>query len=74
MAAPKESFSIQADPDMLADMRRIAQSAGRQLQDVVEEALQDFIDKHQADQPRAHVMAHFQASVEKNRELGRLLA
>ena len=74
MAVQREKFSTQTDPHILAEMRRIAQSEGRQLQAVIEEAFRDFIDKHQSDKPRAHVMAHFQASVDKNRELGRLLA
>ncbi len=74
MTLQREKFSTQADPAILAEMRRIAKSEGRQLQAIIEEAFRDFIEKHQTAKPRPHVMAHFQASVEKNRELGRLLA
>lgn len=74
VATQKEKFSTQADPAILAEMRRIAAREGRQFQAVIEEAFLDFIDKRKGDKPRRHVMAHVSASVEKNRELGRLLA
>jgi hypothetical protein len=74
MAATREKFSTQADPHLLAEMRRIAASQGRQFQSIIEEAFTDFIDKQKQDKPRPHVMAQFQASVGKNDELGRLLA
>jgi hypothetical protein len=74
MAATREKFSTQADPHLLAEMRRIAASHGRQFQSIIEEAFTDFIDKQKQGKPRPHVMAQFQASVGKNDELGRLLA
>jgi hypothetical protein len=74
MALQRKKFSTQADPAILAEMHRIAESEGRQLQAVIEEAFQDFIEKHKTGKLRPHVMTHFQASLEKNRELGRLLA
>jgi hypothetical protein len=55
-------------------MRSIAERQGRQFQSIIEEAFTDFIDKQKQDKPRPQVMAQFQASVEKNDELGRLLA
>lgn len=74
MALKREKFSTQAEPHLLAEMRRIAQSQGRQFQSIIEEAFTDFIDKQKQGKSRPHVMAQFQASVEKNDELGRLLA
>ena len=74
MAVQREKFSTQADPTLLAEMRRIAESQGRQFQSIIEEAFTDFIDKQKQVKPRPHVMAQFQASAEKNDELGRLLA
>lgn len=74
MAVKREKFSTQADPHLLAEMRSIAASQGRQFQAIIEEAFIDFIDKQKQDKPRPYVMAQFQASVEKNDELGRLLA
>ena len=74
MAIQREKFSTQADPHLLAEMRRIAESQGRQFQSIIEEAFTDFIDKNKHGKARSHVMAQFQASVEKNEELGKLLA
>ena len=74
MAVKREKFSTQADPHLLAEMRSIAERQGRQFQSIIEEAFTDFIDKQKQDKPRPQVMAQFQASVEKNDELGRLLA
>ncbi len=74
MAVRRKKFATQADPVILAEMRRIAKNEGRQFQAVIEEAFRDFIEKRKADKPRPHVMAHFHASMEKNHELGRLLA
>lgn len=74
MAQRKEQFSVQADPASLAAMLRIAADEGCSLQAVIEEVLQDVVDKHPTAQPRSHLMAHFHASLERNRELGRLLA
>ena len=74
MTLHREKFSTQADPAVLAEMRRIAKSEGRQLQAIIEEAFRNFIEKHKTAKPRPHVLVHFQASMEKNRELGKLLA
>ncbi len=55
-------------------MREIAQKDGRHFQAVLEEALQEYIENRAQEKPRASVMARFQASVERNRRLGELLA
>jgi hypothetical protein len=39
MAGAREKFATQADPDVLADIRKPAQQEGRQSQALVEEAL-----------------------------------
>ncbi len=74
MALEPETFSAQVDAAILAEMRRIAVDQERQLQSIIEEAFTDFIEKHRHHKARAHVIAHFQDSVDKNAELGRLLA
>lgn len=74
MALPREKFSTQADPSLLAEVRRLAEEEGRQFQALVEEAMRDLVEKRKQKAPRPHVMAHFNASLEKNSELGRLLA
>ena len=74
MAAQRQKFSSQADPELLSDLRKIAKTEGRQFQAVLEDAMREYIESKNNDRPRESVMAHFQASVEKNRRLGKLLA
>lgn len=59
----KQKFATQVDQKLLAETRAIAKDEGRQLQSVIEEALRDLIEKKTRSQPRAHVMAQYQASV-----------
>jgi len=70
----REKFSSQAAPDVLAALRRIAESQGRQFQAVLDEALRDYIDRHQKEQPRRHVMAAFASSLDEFDNLYRELA
>ena len=74
MAKPREKFSSQVDPDLLAALRSLAKQDGRHFQAVLEDAMRDYIESRTQEKPRAAVMAHFQASVEKNRQLAKLLA
>lgn len=46
-------------------VRGLAQSEGRRLRSLVDEALADLIDKRKQEKPRAHVMAAYQASHDK---------
>ena len=70
----KQRFSAQVDPELLATARAIAVAEGRQFQSIVEEALVDFVEKRKSPGPRAHVMAQYQASVDRNSELYERLA
>ena len=72
--AVREKFSSQAAPDVLAALRQLAESQGRQFQAVLDEALRDYLDRHQADKPRRHVMASFATSLEEFDNLYRELA
>jgi protein-disulfide isomerase-like protein with CxxC motif len=75
MSAPvREKFSSQAAPEVLAELRRIAAAEGRQFQAVLDEAMRDYIDRHQQARPRRHVMAAFAESVQEFDELYRELA
>lgn len=74
MATKMQKFSSQADPELLASLRTIAKQDGRHFQAVLEDALRDYIEARRQDKPRTAVMAHFQASLEKNRKLVKLLA
>jgi len=72
MVAPREEFSSRASSELLAAVREIANEEGRDFQAVLEDALTQYIENHA--RPRGSVKAHFEASVEKNRRLGQLLA
>jgi hypothetical protein len=74
MADVREKFATQVDPDVLADIRKLAQQEGRQLQALVEEALADLIEKRRNSRPRPNVMAAYQASHERYGALYKKLA
>lgn len=74
MATPREKFSSQAAPEVLAAMRKIADLQGRQFQAVLDEALRDYIDRHQDERPRRHVLAALASSVDEFDTLYRELA
>ena len=74
MSAVRQKFSSQADPQLLAEIKSIAQEEGRQFQAVLEQAMREFIERKRNDKPREHVLAHFRTSIEKNQRLGKLLA
>jgi len=74
MADVREKFATQVDPDVLADIRKLAQQEGRQLQALVEEALADLIEKRRNSRPRTNVMAAYQASHERYGSLYKKLA
>jgi hypothetical protein len=75
MATPaREKFATQVNSEILSMLRNLAQSEGRQLQSLVDEALADLIEKRKRGRPRTHVMATYQASHEKFSTLYKKLA
>ena len=72
--AAREKFSSQAAPELLSKMREIALSDGRHLQAVLEDAMRGYIEGREQQRVRPNVMAHYRASLERNRRLGELLA
>lgn len=70
----REKFATQVDANILSAVRSLAQSEGRQLQALVDEALADLIEKRKQGRPRANVMAAYQASHEKFSGLYKKLA
>jgi hypothetical protein len=74
MSIVREKFATQVNSEILAAVRSIAQSEGRQIQSLIDEALADFIEKRKNGKPRAHVMAAYEASHEKYAELYKKLA
>ena len=58
----REKFATQVNPDVLAAVREIARTEGRQLQALVDEALSDLVEKRRLAAPRRHVVTAYQAS------------
>jgi len=73
-AKAREKFATQVNSEILSSIRTIAQSEGRQLQALVDEALADLIEKRNKSQPRAAVMAAYQDSHAKFGPLYKKLA
>ncbi len=74
MVATRQKFSSQADPELLEGMREIARKEGRQFQAVLEEAMAGYIKGKTKENVRPEFMAHYRASLERNRLLAELLA
>lgn len=74
MGKPREKFSSQADPELLAELRGIAGNEGRQFQAVLEDAMRDYIERHAKDRPRRHVLEALGDSLEDFDDLYRELA
>lgn len=70
----REKFATQVNSEILAALRTLAKSEGRQLQALVDEALADLLEKRRLGRSRAHVMAAYQASHEKFGPLYKKLA
>jgi hypothetical protein len=60
----REKFATQVNSEILASVRDLAQSEGRQIQALVDEALADLIEKRRQGRPRPSVMAAYNASLE----------
>jgi hypothetical protein len=70
----REKFATQINSEILAALRALAQSEGRQLQALMDEALADLIAKRKNAAPRPHVMAAYHRSVERHSLLYKKLA
>jgi len=73
-APVREKFATQVNVEVLAEVRRIAEAEGRQLQSLVDEALADLIEKRKKERPRSHVMSAYQRSHDAFAELYKKLA
>jgi hypothetical protein len=65
VAQTREKFATQVNSEIVAALRSLAESEGRQIQALVDEALADLIEKHKRAKPRARVMGAYLASHEK---------
>ena len=59
----REKFSSQASPDVLAALRELAATQGRQFQAVLDDAMRDYLERQFKSRPRQHVMATFASSL-----------
>lgn len=73
-SAVREKFSSQAAPEVLAALRQIAESEGRQFQAVLDEALREYIERKQQGRPRRYVIDAFAESLREFDSLYRELA
>lgn len=69
-----ERFAVEADPEVLADLRAIAADDAREVASVVEDALRLYVEQRRGQGPRAEVLQHLDATVAEHRELYRRLA
>lgn len=74
MAVAREKFASQADPELLAGMRSAAESEGRQLQAVLEDAMREYLERRSASRPRPQVIAALAESIAEFDELYERLA
>jgi hypothetical protein len=59
----RAKFTAQADPKVLEEVRAIAARDGKQLKDVIDEALRDFVEKRKRGGPSPEVLIAFGESL-----------
>ena len=74
MSTIREKFATQVSSKLLEELRALAKAEGRQLQALIDEAIEDLIDKHQGNKPRAHIMKVHQSSHKNYARLYKKLA
>lgn len=70
----REKFATQVESELLKEMRALAQSDGRHLQALVNEAFADYLERRHQQRARPHVMAAYEASHERYASVYRKLA
>ena len=74
MPARRTKFASKADPKILEQVRAIATREGKRLQDVIDEALRDLIEKRKYGRPRPEVLTALGESLVEYDALYRELA
>lgn len=59
----KENLTIQVNTELATKIRRIAEEESTSIDELVDQALRDFIKKKSLTVPRQHVMEAFDSSV-----------
>ncbi|MBP6056811.1 MAG: hypothetical protein KA524_00030 [Nitrosomonas sp.] len=70
----REKFPSQAVPEILTALQKIAESEGRPLQEILDEALREYIERKEKGQPRRQAMDAFAQSLSEFDQLYRELA
>lgn len=70
----REKFSSEAAPEVLTALWKIAESEGRLIQEILDEALREYIERKEKGQPRRQVMDAFAQSISEFDQLYRELA
>ena len=70
----RQKFATQMDADLLRQLREYAKSEGRQIQSVLEEAVQKLLKDRQGYQMRPDVMSAYQESLDRYSDLYEALA
>lgn len=70
----REKFSTQAAPEVLSALQKIAESEGRPIQEILDEALREYIERKEKGQPRRQAMDAFAQSLNDFDQLYRELA
>jgi hypothetical protein len=60
--ATRVKWSTQVNAESLEKLKEVARREGRQLQSLVDEAVNDVIEKHQADKPRPKFMDSYRVN------------
>ena len=74
LSTAKEQFTGRAAPELLAEMRKMAEAEGREFEATLEDAIRLYVECGAEERTHEEAMAHYRASVEKNRRLAELLA
>lgn len=67
-------FSSQVNKNVFKVIKKLTDEQGRKLQDVIDEALRDYIEKTKKGKPRQHVMDEFRKSLKEYDSLYKELA
>lgn len=65
MSLHREKFSTQMDSKLLSDLRRVAKQEGRQLQSLIEEAVERLLSEKDKLRPNPSVVNKAQAAMDK---------
>jgi hypothetical protein len=69
MTVARKKFSSQMDPAILVAAQKAAAAEGRQFQSLLEDALEQYLERTQSARPRKHVLEAFGMSLEEFDEL-----